>query len=131
MLIPSLKNNQKINLDEYYKELFHPNLIKFVENYYDSFDYNEFVKENYIKNKKLYNYNDPIIDIYLPNIKKFLNTPFILKNTNPIYNNIKKVFDLPENELELSLECLGYIIGINSHYGVSFYQLYKKYLKLI
>ena len=127
MLIPSVKSN--INLDEYYKKMFHPNLMLFTENYYKSFDYNEFITKNNTKNKKLYNVNSPEIDIYLPNIKKFLNTPFILKNKNPIYNHIEKIMDLPEKELELALECLGYMIGINKHLGVSFYDLYIKYLK--
>ena len=119
----------KQNIDKLYEELFNPNMIKFVEHYYDSFDYNEMIRKHWNYNEKNNIPHHPDIDIHIPNIKKFLNTKITWRN-NSIYSDITdfKVSDLPKDMLKTLLECLGYVIGVTSHTGTSLYHVYVKYL---
>lgn len=122
----------KPDLHKLYLDLFNPNMIKFVEYYYDSFDYNNMIKKQWDYNE-LHNIpHHPNVDIFIPNIKKFLNTTFLWPKDS-IYSNITnfKVSDLPKYMLIDLLECLGYVIGVTRHTGTSLYDIYEKYKKNI
>ena len=118
----------KPDIHKSYSEMFNPNMIKFVESYYDSFDYNEMIGKHWNYNEKHNIPHHPDIDIHIPNIKKFLNTKFSWSKES-IYSDITdfKVSDLPKDMLKILLECLGYVIGVTPHTGTSLYRVYVKY----
>ena len=119
----------KPDLHKLYLDLFNPNMIKFVESYYHSFDYNKMIKKHWDYHELHHITHHPTIDIHIPNIKQFLNTTFSWPSDS-IYSNITdfKVSDLPKYMLINLLECLGYVIGVTRHTGTSLYDIYEKYI---
>ena len=87
-------------------------LRSFVDQYYELFDYNTLIRRNA-------GHENVIYDVYLPNIKQFLNTEFTWPAGRPshIPMNIKYVRDLPREDLVVAVEYLGYVLGIHSRGG--------------